>query len=83
MSTLAERLDRIRESFEGQAPAEALVVMHRDTDDLRNSGILDRVPKVGDTLPAFTLPDTEGNPVSSADLLAEGPLVLTFYRGTW
>lgn len=83
MSTLAERLDRIRESFEGQAPAEALQVMHRDTEDLRNSGILDRVPKVGDTLPAFTLPDTEGRPVSSAELLAEGPLILMFYRGTW
>ena len=83
MSTLAERLDRIREGFEGQAPAEALAVMHRATDDLANSGILDRVPKPGDELPPFELTDTEGNAVRSADLLANGPLVLTFYRGTW
>ena len=32
---LQTRLDRIREGFEAQAPAEALAVMHRATDDLR------------------------------------------------
>ena len=83
MSTLAEKLDRIREDFESQVPAEALAVMHRATDDLRSSGILDRIPKVGDALPAFELPDTDGNLVRSADLLAKGPLVVTFYRGVW
>ena len=83
MTTLKERLDRIRESFESQVPEDALSVMHGTTDALRASGIMDRVPKVGDTLPPFELPDTDGNPVNSADLLAKGPLVLTFYRGVW
>ena len=83
MSTLKERLDRIREGFEAEAPEAALSVMHGATDALRASGIMDRIPKVGDTLPPFELPDTDGNPVSSADLLAKGPLVLTFYRGVW
>jgi hypothetical protein len=27
--------------------------------------------------------DAEGRPVSSAALLSQGPLVLTFYRGVW
>jgi hypothetical protein len=83
MSTLAERLDRIRESFEGQAPKEALAVMHRATSDLLESGIMDRIPAPGDALPAFALPDTEGSEVRSGDLLAQGPLVVTFYRGEW
>jgi hypothetical protein len=83
MSTLQERLDRIRESFEGQAPGEALAVMHRATDDLRTSGIVERIPKLGDPLPAFELEDTEGHPVQSAGLLERGPLVITFYRGAW
>ncbi|WP_022952096.1 peroxiredoxin-like family protein [Leucothrix mucor] len=38
---------------------------------------------VGQRVPAFELPDAEGNLVSSADLLAKGPLVVTFYRGSW
>jgi peroxiredoxin Q/BCP len=35
--------------------------------------------KVGDKAPEFTLPDTEGRPVSLAGLLARGPVILAFY----
>ena len=83
MSTLQARLDRIRANFEEKAPPDALAVMHRATADLRASGILDRIPQVGDVLPSFELVDTEGRPVLSADVLAEGPMVLTVYRGVW
>ena len=83
MSNLQQRLDRIRASFEKQAPAEALAVMHRATDELRASGILDGLPAVGSALPSFELPDSDGGSVSSASLLARGPLVMTFYRGLW
>jgi peroxiredoxin len=38
---------------------------------------------VGDTLPEFLLPDREGRPVASADLLARGPLLLAFFRRGW
>jgi peroxiredoxin len=44
---------------------------------------MDRVIKVGDPLPAFALPNAYGQEVRSADLLAKGPLVLTFFRGSW
>jgi len=83
MTTLEERLDGIRQGFEAQAPAAALAIMHRATDDLSASGIMDRLPRVGSRLPAFELQDTQGERVHSADLLARGPLVATFYRGRW
>jgi peroxiredoxin Q/BCP len=35
--------------------------------------------KVGDKAPDFTLPDTEGKPVSLSHLLAKGPVILAFY----
>ena len=38
---------------------------------------------VGDRAPAFTLPDALGRPVSLADLRANGPVVVIFYRGEW
>lgn len=34
---------------------------------------------VGDHIPTFTLPDQNGQPVSSEALVAEGPVVLFFY----
>ncbi len=83
MSNLQKKLDTIKAGFAKQAPAEALAVMHRATDDLRNSGILDGLPGPGDAFPAFSLPDPDGHVVDSTSLLAQGPLVLTVYRGFW
>lgn len=83
MGTLQERLNRIREGFTAEAPAEVLETMHRATEAIRATGIMDRIPRVGDALPAFSLADTEGTAVSSTDLLARGPLIITFYRGVW
>ena len=38
---------------------------------------------VGAEAPDFALPDATGREVRLSDLLAEGPVVLTFYRGAW
>ena len=38
---------------------------------------------VGATAPDFALPDIDGGTVRLYDLLAQGPVVLTFYRGSW
>ncbi len=35
--------------------------------------------KVGDKAPDFTLPDSEGKPVTLSSLLAQGPVILAFY----
>jgi peroxiredoxin len=82
--SLQEKLDALRTKFETEmAPPEMIAVMHRVTDELIASGQAGRALKAGDRAPEFTLPDPDGKPVSSADLLAKGPLVLTFYRGAW
>lgn len=39
--------------------------------------------KAGDKMPDFSLPGTDGSLISSAALLARGPLIVTFYRGIW
>jgi peroxiredoxin len=57
--------------------------MHRATAELIASGAAQKALKAGNLAPTFTLADPDGHPVSSADLLREGPLVLTFYRGVW
>lgn len=38
---------------------------------------------VGDTAPMFELPDADGNTVSLAEVLKNGPAVVSFYRGAW
>jgi hypothetical protein len=80
---LEEKLAAIREMAKARQPPEVRAVMHQATLDLRASGIMDRVVKVGALAPDFTLPDVAGRPVSLADLRARGPVVLSFYRGRW
>lgn len=80
---LQEKLDKMKNQFESSAPPEALAMMHRATDELRKSGIMERVLKVSEQAPAFTLPNQNGHPVSASALLDTGPLVIGFYRGVW
>lgn len=64
---LEERLATIRAASKERIPAEARAVMQQSTEDLRRSGILERVVKAGSRAPSFTLPDTEGRPVALQD----------------
>jgi len=80
---LQERLDARRSEFEKKAPKEALDIMHRATEDLRNSGIMERILKIGDTAPDFELKNAVGQSILSRKLLEDGPLVVNFYRGKW
>lgn len=81
--TLRQQLESLKARFQASAPPEVLAVMHRATDDLRRSGIVARVIKRGSTAPDFSLPNANGEPVSSKALIAKGPLVLSFFRGKW
>ncbi len=81
--SLSEKLAEIVAASAGRIPPDIKQVMTQATDDLRNSGIMDRVIKVGEKMPDFTLLNQSGIPTSSIALLKDGPLVLTVFRGSW
>lgn len=81
--SLADKLAATRAASASRIPPDKAAIMHRATDDLRKSGILERVVKPGARMPAFELANHDGRRVSSQDLLARGPLVLSFFRGSW
>ena len=86
--TLQAKLDAFKADFKGGkapyfAPPEIHPIMERATAELIASGQAGRALQAGDQAPVFTLDDPEGQPVSSAELLAQGPLVISFYRGVW
>jgi peroxiredoxin len=85
---LQDRLDAFKADFISgkwlrQPTKEVLDSMNRTTAELIESGQAQRAKKAGDVAPEFTLLDPEGKEVSSRDLLARGPLVVSFYRGVW
>ncbi len=88
MATLQQQLDEFRKSFEAgappyNAPREAIETMHRATEELKATGLEERAFKVGDRVPSFALFNQDHVEVNSADLLRQGPLVISFFRGHW
>jgi hypothetical protein len=88
MASLQERLDEYKKSFESgvpphNAPREAIEKMHRATAELKATGIEERALKVGERAPDFTLFNQDHLQVSSTELLRQGPLVVSFFRGHW
>ncbi len=63
-------------------PVEIREMIDRMVDDLRRRGATPGIA-VGEAAPGFEAPDARGVPVRLEDRLAEGPVVLSFYRGAW
>lgn len=80
---LQEKLIAMKKESSVGRPPEVVEVLVGEIKKLVQSGIADNAIKTGEVLPEFTLPDEKGNLVSSKDLLARGPLAVSFYRGVW
>jgi cytochrome oxidase Cu insertion factor (SCO1/SenC/PrrC family) len=80
---LQEKLDAYKKGFLKKVPEDALSIMERATEDLRNSGIMDQTVKVGQKAPDFELKNMDGKDVVLSELLKKGTVVLGFYRGRW
>jgi hypothetical protein len=81
--SLADKLAATRAASEARIPPERQAIMERATEDLRRSGILDRIVPVGSPAPAFELTSHDGRRIDSTELRAAGPMVLSFFRGSW
>lgn len=80
---LKAELDAFRSSFMTKAPLDVREAMTRADMELAASGIAHHAVKAGDLAPDFRLPDARGGQFRLRDLLAKGPVVVSFYRGGW
>jgi peroxiredoxin len=72
-----------KEAIARYVPADVQAVHDRTVASLKARRISAQALNVGATAPSFELPDHNGKPVSSTDLLRKGRLVLLFIRGRW
>ncbi|KAI8675354.1 Thioredoxin domain-containing protein [Fusarium keratoplasticum] len=80
MSSQSEQLTAIAQSFKGAPGFEPITAAIEDFVQFFKP---QNAIQVGDKFPSFRLSDATGKEVSSDDLLANGPLLITFYRGEW
>ena len=81
-SLSADTID-LRANLSEQLGEQVLAVFDRDAEEMGVNPPYPGALEVGATAPEFTLPDARGGDVSLTALLAEGPVVLVFYRGAW
>ncbi len=79
----SENLEELVGQLKGMFPEDKFKVFNDDANRLARNYQSPLVLKKGDKAPLFELPNAQGKPVNMADLLARGPVVLTFYRGVW
>lgn len=81
--SLTKELEDKRTAAAANIPSEKYAVMQASTNQLKEEDLSGKAFKTGQVIPAFELPNAKGNTVKSADLLKNGPLVISFYRGGW
>ncbi len=75
-----------RQRIEGnvaQLDAAYRASMRAATTHLTDSGMAGRARRTGDRAPDFALTRADGTPFALSAALADGPVVLSFFRGEW
>ncbi|WP_162186166.1 peroxiredoxin-like family protein [Amycolatopsis jejuensis] len=80
LASLKQQLDDFAAAV--KRPENAKAAINDAFDEIERQGLVPGLD-VGEIAPDFTLPDARGTEVRLADRLAAGPVVLTFYRGSW
>jgi peroxiredoxin len=81
-ASLSERLDTFANVARALRP-EMQEAVDRMVERLKTARAGETAPGPGDVMPPFILPDEAGRLVTLDELLAAGPVAVTFHRGHW
>ena len=81
--SLQADIDIVIQKFLEQTPENVVQDLMGSIERLVEKGVGANAIRTGDKAPDFALPNAVGETVALSDLLSKGPLVLSFYRGSW
>jgi peroxiredoxin len=81
--SLTDDLTKLKKKLDAQAPPELAELATRAMGDLIRAATPGRWLEVGDRAPDFALTNSQGKMVALGELRQAGPVVISFYRGTW
>lgn len=82
-ATLAAQTQQLVEEFMAGLPEQAQQTVGGAFEKLLGSEVGEQAVKAGEVAPDFALPNVRGGVSRLSELLAGGPVVLSFYRGGW
>jgi peroxiredoxin len=81
--SLSEQSRKVTEAFIASQPDNVQTVIVDAFKDLVESTVGEQALNRGDQATDFSLPNATGKHTSLTELLEDGPVVLSFYRGGW
>ncbi|NJN48239.1 MAG: AhpC/TSA family protein [Candidatus Competibacteraceae bacterium] len=81
--SLTEQLDALSASHKKETPADMQAIMDAAEQALRESGVGNDAPKVGDQLPDGEFVTAKGEATSLYEAIGDRKAIVTFYRGGW
>src|SRR6266852_3593885 len=81
--TLRQQLAERKALIAKYVPSETQAIHAEVVAELKQKRLADGTLRVGAKAPMFELKDHNDKPVSSAELLRNGPVVICFFRGRW
>ncbi len=82
-STLAAQTQKTLQDFVSALPEDQQAIVATAFRELLSSSVAAAAKTSGDAAPDFVLPNVRGGSLSLGEALADGPVVLSFYRGSW
>ena len=76
-------LDNARQQYRASLDTGTLALVDRAIAELSDSGITAQSLRVGDQVANFALPNTANQTIELYQLLAQGSVVVSFFRGMW
>ena len=81
--SLSEQTKKLTEDFIGSQSDENQAIIQAAFVTINEADYGDNALGEGDQAKSFQLPNAHGSETVLADLLAQGPVVISFYRGGW
>lgn len=78
-----DELKELKEQLAGMIPEDKFSIFNSDAAQLAKTHKSPLKLNKGDKASPFSLPNALGNQISLNTMLKQGPVVLTFYRGSW
>jgi len=82
-TTLSAQTQQALQDFVSALPEDQQVTVGAAFEDLLSSRVAAEAKSCGDRAPDFELANVRGSTLKIREALADGPVVLSFYRGSW
>jgi len=78
-----QKIENKKQSYKGEVNISEQKIYMKANKHLKSLNLASKALQVGDKIPNIQLPNALGTLIDVNELLKQGPMIITFYRGQW